>query len=158
MVYVKMAHSRILPFAPSEDQSFCFKGFYYTTPNSLILISQQYTSFGGNCNRISFSNLPALKTSVDRHPIYRMSHTLNSPFQNSLLCALGRPEFCLKRFYYTIPNSLMLISQKFTSFEGNCNSNFFLKFARLHSKILHFAPSEDQIFALNVSITRFRTV
>ena len=26
------------------------------------------------------------------------------------------------------------------------------------TQAIHFAPSEDQIFALNVSITRFRTV
>ena len=60
-----------------------------------------------------------------------MSHKLHSPLRNSLLCALGRTDFCLKRFCYTIPNSLMLISWKYTSFEVNCNKTFSLEFARL---------------------------
>ena len=34
-----------------------------------MLISYKYTSFGRNCNKISLSNLPALKTPVNRHPI-----------------------------------------------------------------------------------------
>ena len=104
-----------------------------------------------------------------------MSHTLHSPFKNSLLCAFGRPDFCFKRFYYTIRNSLMWISSKYTSFGGNCNQISFSNLPALktpvnrhpigcqtrctrHSKILYFAPSEDKIFALNVSITRFGTV
>ena len=81
---------------------FLFKRSYYTIPNIFISISQ--TSFGRNCNKISFSNLPALKTLVNRHPI-------------------GCHTRCTR-----------------------------------HSKILYFAPSEDQIFALNVPITRFGTV
>ena len=95
---------------------------------------------------------------------YRMSHKLQSPFRNSLLWALGRPEFCYQSFYYTIRNSLMLISSKYTSFGGNCNKISFPNLPALktpvnrhpigchtrctrHSKILYFAPSEDQIFA-----------
>ena len=48
----------------------------------------------------SFSNLPALKTPVDRHPIGRHAR---SPFQNSLLCALRRQDFyvfLLKTFLF----------------------------------------------------------
>ena len=100
-----------------------------------------------------------------------MSHTLHSPFQNSLLCAFGRPDFCLKRLYYTIRDSLMRISSKYTSFGGNCNKTSLSNLPALktpvnrhpigchtrytcHSEILYFGPLEDQIFALKVSITR----
>ena len=145
---------------------YCLKRFYCTIHNSLIWISSRYTSFGGKCNKISFSNLPALKTPVNRHPIgcHTRHDTLHSPFQNSLLCAFGRPDFCLKRFYYTIRNSLMWISSKYTSFGGNCNKISFSNLPALktpvnrhpigchtrctrHSKILCFGPLEDQIFA-----------
>ena len=97
-----------------------------------------------------------------------MSHTLHSPIQTSLLCAVGRPDFCLKRFYYTIRNSLIWISSKYTSFGGNCNKISFSNLPALktpvdrhpigchtrctcHSKILYFGPLEDQIFPFNVS-------
>ena len=157
-------NSEILYFAPSRARpDFCLKRFCCTIRNSLMWISSKFTSFGGNCNKISFSNLPALKTPVNRHPI-GCPHALHSPFQNSLLCAFGRPDFCLKRFYYTIRNSLIWISSKYTSFGGNCNKISFSNLPALktpvnrhpigchtrytcHSEILYFAPSEDQIFA-----------
>ena len=177
-----MSHTLQLPFRNSllwalGRPDVCLKRVYYTIRNSLIWISSKYTSFGGNCNKISFSNLPALKTPVNRHPIgchtrytchseilyfapsrarpdfclkrfpqsqgkapwgrgcYRMSHKLQSPFRNSLLWALGRPEFCFQSFYYTIRNSLMWISLKYTSFGGNCNKISFANLPALKTPV-----------------------
>ena len=105
-------HSKILYFAPLEDKIFTYfylKRFSSTILNSLMLISQRYTSFEGNCNKkflLEFARLKNARGSAS----YRMSHTLQSPLQNSLLFALGRQDFCFKRFFYTILNSLMPIS------------------------------------------------
>ena len=68
-----------------ERPAFWFKRFYYSIPNSLMLISQKYTSFWENCNKISFYNLPALKTSVDPNRI-GLTHA-----------ALAFPEFLTLR-------------------------------------------------------------
>ena len=50
-----------------------------------MLISQKYASFGENCNKISFYNLPALKTPVDPNHI-GLTHA-----------ALAFPEFLTLR-------------------------------------------------------------
>ena len=40
---------------------------------------------------------------------YRMSHTLHSPFQNSLLCALGRQDF----YVFLLKTFLLYDSEQF---------------------------------------------
>ena len=164
-----MSHALHSPFQNSllcafGRPDFCLKRFYYTIRNSLMWISSKYTSFGGNCNKISFSHLPALKTPVNRHPIG--CHTRYTCHSEILYFApsRARPDFCLKRFYYTIRNSLMWISSKYTSFAGNCNKISFSNLPALktpvnrhpigchtryncHLEILYFGLLKDQILA-----------
>ena len=104
-------HSKILYFAPLEDKIFTYfylKRFSYTILNSLMLISQRYTSFEGNCNKkflLEFARLKNARGSAS----YRMSHTLHSPFQNSLLCALGRQDF----YVFLLKTFLLYDSEQF---------------------------------------------
>ena len=122
-----MSHTLHSPFQNSllcafGRPHFCFKRFYYTIRNSLMWISSEYTSFGGNCNKnfvFKFARLKNLKTLVNWHPIG--CHTR----------CIRHSKIIITRYYYTIRNSLMWISSEYTSFGGNCNKNFFFKFARL---------------------------
>ena len=143
-------------YSPFQNSSLCavrrpdffFKRFCFSIVNSLILISQKYISFGGNCNKkflLEFARLKNARGSAS----YRMSHTLQSLLQNSLLCALGRPDFCFKRFCYTILNSLIFISQKYISFWGNCSKISFSYLPALKTPVDRHPIGHDQQLALS---------
>ena len=65
-------HSRILHFAPSEDQTFQrFKTFLLHNSEQFDVDIIEIHFIWGNYDKASFSNLRVLKTSVDRHRTWR---------------------------------------------------------------------------------------
>ena len=126
---------------------------------------------GGTVIKSSFSNLPALKTPVDRHPMgchtrctrhSKILHFAPSEDQNFALnvsltrfwivwCQYHRDKFHLERT--VIKSSFSNLPALKTPVDRHpigCHTR-----CSRHCKILYFAPLEDQIFALNVSLTRF---
>ena len=162
-----MSHTLHLPFQNSllcafRRPYFCLKRFYYTIRNSFMLISYKYTSFGRNCNKISLSNLPALKTPVNRHPIG--CHTRYTCHSEFFTLGSWKTRFLLKTLLLHDSEQFDVNIIEYTSFGGNCNKISLSNLPALktpmnrhpigchtrctrHSKILYFAPSEDQIFA-----------
>ena len=126
-------HSKTLYFAPSEDQMFALNVSFTRFGTVWREYHRNALHLGGTVIKF-LSRICRLKNARES-PSYRMSNTLHSPFQNSLLCAFGRQDFCFKRFYYTIRNSLMSISSKYTSFGGNCNKIFFSNLPALKTPV-----------------------